>query len=69
MELERGEQNNSTFDYRMEEINVALDQVSGMIEEYDDVRTRQLISSIKVLDKERLLIRFWDGTELMQLIE
>ena len=44
---------------------------------YDDPRhpafrddtVRQLISSIKVLDKERLFIRFKDGTELEQTIE
>ena len=68
-ELEMAEQNNSAFDHRMEEIDVALDQESGMIEEYDDIRTRQLISSIKVLDKERLLIRFKDGTESVQHVE
>ena len=37
--------------------------------EYDDVRTRQLISNIKVLDKESLLVRFKDGTEIVQHIE
>ena len=47
-------------------IDAALSQDSGMIEEYDDIRTRQLISNIKVLDKERLLIRFRDGTEVIQ---
>ncbi len=34
-----------------------------MIEEFDDIRTRQFIGSIRVLDKECLLIRFRDGTE------
>ena len=38
-----------------------------MIEEFDDIRTRQFISSIKVLDKERLLIRLKNGTESVQL--
>ena len=42
---------------------------TGAIEEYDDVRTRQLISNIKVLDKESLLVRFKDGTEIVQHIE
>jgi hypothetical protein len=46
-----------------EEINTALSQDSGMIEEFDDIRTRQFIGSIRVLDKECLLIRFRDGTE------
>ena len=53
---------------RMEEIDAVLSQESGMIEEYNDIRTRQLISNIKVLDKERLLIRFKDGTESSQHI-
>ena len=65
-ELETAQQGSTTFDHRMEEIDAALNQESGMIEEYDDIRTRQLISSIKVLDKERLLIRFRDGTESIQ---
>lgn len=38
-----------------------------MIEEFDDIRTKQFISSIKVLIKERLLIRFKNGTESVQL--
>ena len=40
-----------------------------MIEGYDDIQTRQLISNIKVLDKDRLLIRFRDGTETVQHVE
>ena len=40
-----------------------------MIEEFDDIRTRQFISSIKVLDKERLLIRFKNGTESVRYLE
>ena len=68
-ELEMAEQTNAAFDQRMEEIDTALSQDSGVIEEYDDIRTRQLISNIKVLDKERLLIRFRDGTETVQRIE
>ena len=30
---------------------------------------RQLISNIKVLDKETILVRFKDGTEIQQRIE
>ena len=67
-ELEMAQQTNSAFDQRMEEIDAALSQDSGMIEKYDDIRTRQLISNIKVLDKERLLIRFRDGTESVQTV-
>ncbi len=50
----------------MEGIDAALSQESGMIEEFDDIRTRHFISSIKVLDKERLLIRLKNGTESVQ---
>ena len=67
-ELEMAQQPQATLDHRIEEIDAALSQDSGMIEEYDDIRTRQFISNIKVLDKERLLIRFRDGTESVQHI-
>ena len=67
-ELETAQQGSAAFDPRMDEIDAALDQDSGVIEEYDDIRTRQLISNIKVLDKERLLIRFRDGTEIVQTV-
>ena len=67
-ELETAQQGNTAFDHRMDEIDAALSQDSGMIEEYDDIRTRQLVSYIKVLDKERLLIRFKDGTEIAQTV-
>lgn len=50
----------------MEGFNAALPQESGMIEEFDDIRTRQFISGIKVLDKESLLIRLKNGTESVQ---
>ena len=67
-ELEMAEQPQDAFDHRMEEIDAALSQESGMIEVYDDIRIRQLVSSIKVLDKDRLLIRFKDGTEIVQTV-
>ena len=46
---------------------LALD--SGAIAKYDDTATRQLITNIKVLDREHLLIRFKDGTEIEQIIQ
>ena len=67
-ELEMAQQPRAAFDQRMEEIDAVLSQGSGMIEEYEDIRTRQLISNIKVLDKEHLLIRFKDGTESVQYV-
>ena len=67
-ELETAQQGSAAFNHRMDEIDAALSQDSGMIEKYDDVRTRQLVSYIKVLDKEHLLIRFRDGTEIVQTV-
>ena len=57
------------FDRRMEQISSAIEQMDASITEYDDIHTRQLISPIKALDKETLLIRFKDGTEITQSIE
>ena len=68
-ELEISQQTNAAFDQRMVEIDRALDHESGAISEYDDVRVRQLISNIKALDKETLLVRFKDGTEIVQQID
>ncbi len=59
------QQPQATFERRLDEINGALLQESGMIEEYDDIRTRLVVSSIKVPDKRRLLIRLKDGAEIM----
>lgn len=68
-ELEISHATNAVFDRRMEEIDIALDHDSDAITEYDDTRVRQLISNIKVVDKETLLIRFKDGTEVKQHLE
>ena len=68
-ELAMAQQTSTEFDRRMEAISAAIAEDSGEIDEYDDIRTRQLISNIKVLDKERLLVRFKDGTEIVQHIE
>lgn len=68
-ELEISQQTNAAFDRRVTEIDQAVDRDSGAITEYDDVRTRQLVSMIKAMDKETILIRFKDGSELIQHIE
>ena len=39
---------------------------SGAIEEYDEVMVRQLISNIKVIDNDAILVRFKDGAEIEQ---
>ena len=68
-EMEISRQTNAAVDRRMVEIDQAVDRYSGAITEYDDIRTRQLVSMIKVMDKETLLFRFKDGTEITQHIK
>ena len=67
--LQETEWENAEFDRRIAEIDEALMQESGAITEYEDVRVRQLVSNIKVVDKEHLLVRFRDGTEVEQRID
>ena len=68
-ELEQTGQDSTEYDDRMERIGEALELDNGAIKEYDEVMVRQLISNIKVLDKESILVRFKDGTEIVQRIE
>ena len=67
--LELEQPSTTDLDRRMEQISSAIEQMGASITDYDDIRTRQLISTIKVVDKETLLIRFKDGTEITQHIE
>ena len=68
-EMNHAEQTRTEYDDRMERIDTALELDSGAIEEYDEIMVRQLISNIKVLDAETILVRFKDGTEIRQRIE
>ena len=68
-ELEEEGPTDAGHDSRVRAINDGLEAADSAIEEFRDDTVRQLISSIKVLDKERLSIRFKDGTELEQIIE
>lgn len=67
-ELEQEGRTAGEFDRRMEEISSALEREGGAIEAFDEVLVRQLVSNIKVLDKERILVRFKDGTEIEQMV-
>ena len=67
-ELEQTE-SDTGYDERMRLVSGAIEMDSGAIEEYDDIMVRQLISNIKVMDKETILVRFKDGTEIQQRIE
>ena len=67
-ELEMSQHTNSAADNRMAKIEEAVANISGSITEYYDVQARQLISSIKVMDKESILVRFKDGREIKMSI-
>ena len=68
-EAEQTSQDTTEYDERMEQLNDAMELDSGAIEEYDEVMVRQLISNIKVIDKDVILVRFKDGVEIEQRIE
>ena len=65
-ELLHSQKGQSEFELRMDRISDALTQMGGNITEYDDVRVRQLVSHIKAMDKNTLLVCFKDGTEVVQ---
>ena len=67
-ELLHSQKGQSEFDRRMDRISDALTQMGGNITEYDDVRVRQLVSHIKAMDKNTLLVCFKDGTEVAQAV-
>ena len=68
-ELEKADPTDAGHDSRVRVISDRLETADSSIGEFRDDTVRQLISSIKVLDKHRLSIRFKDGTEFEQIIE
>ena len=56
------------YDSRIQAITDTLEDADSSIGGFDDGMVYQTVSSIKVLDRERLSIRFKDGTELEQEI-
>ena len=68
-ELEQGGGANAECDSRVRTITATLETADSSIGEFRDDTVRQLVSSIRVLDRERLSIRFKDGTEVEQTIE
>ena len=68
-ELVREQSTAGEFDQRLEEISGALEQQTASIDAFDEITVRQLISNIKVISADMLLIRFKDGTEIHQVIE
>ena len=65
-ELEHTQQTAPDFERRMEELNAAVDGTGAALTDFDELTVRQLVSNIKVLDRDSLLIRFKDGTELVR---
>ena len=57
-----------SLDRRIEEISETLDETCCIGIAFDELTARQMISNIKVVDKERILIRFKDGSEIEQMI-
>lgn len=64
-QLEREGGTAGEFERRMAEIDRALKREGGAIEELDEVLARQLVGTIKVLDKDRALV---SGTDVDQVI-
>ena len=54
------------YDSRVQAITDMLEGTGSAIEGFNDGMVYQTVSSIKVLDKERLVVRFKDGTEIEQ---
>lgn len=67
-ELVREGRTDTVYDSRIQAITETLEGVDSAIGGFDDGMVYQTVSSIKVLDRERLSIRFKDGTELEQEI-
>lgn len=68
-ELEKSQQRSADADRRMEQVTAEVDSVSTGISTFDDLSVRQLVSFIKVIGKDKLLVCFKDGTELEQIIQ
>lgn len=67
-DLEKKQQDMEQADARAEQIAAELETVDTGITQFDEVAVRQLVSAVKVLSAEKLLIRFKDGIEIEQII-
>lgn len=68
-ELEREQRTCAEFESRINQISATLNDANAAVASFDEITVRQLVSNIKVLDKERLLIRFKDETEIIQTVQ
>jgi len=67
-ELARQGCTSSAYDSRVLGITDTLEHMDSTIGEFDDGMVYQTVSSIKVLGRERISVRFKDGTEIEQEI-
>ena len=67
-DLEKKQEDMEQADARAEQIATELETVDAGITQFDEVAVRQLVSAVKVLSAEKLLIRFKDGIEIEQII-
>ncbi len=65
-ELERRGRTAAAFERRMEDIAKELEETSGTVTAFDEITVRQMVSNIKVVSKDALLICFKDGSEITQ---
>ena len=57
------------IDSKLSIISEELDDTSELMDTYNDVMVRQLIDTIKIIDREHLLIRFYGGIQHLQSID
>ncbi len=67
--LEREGGADPVYDGRVQAITGVLERTDSAITEFDDGIVFQMISRVTVLDKERVSVRFKDGTEIEQAVE
>ena len=67
-ELERTGRTAAAFEQRMGDIARELEETSGAVTAFDEITVRQLVSNIKVVSKDTLMVCFKDGSEIMQTI-
>ena len=67
--LEREGGADPVYDSRVQAITGVLERTDSAITEFDDGIVFQMISRVTVLDKERVSVRFKDGTEIEQAVE
>ena len=67
-ELERRGRTTAAFERRMEDIAKELEETSGTVTAFDEITVRQMVSNIKVVSKDTLMVCFKDGSEIMQTV-